>query len=278
MRKLKTYIISEHVESPYKVLQENTTAGTVIIEAVLQTADVFNRNGRKYPKAVLQKALAADHIQELIKNGSWVGEAGHPMGADTSRQVTIDPARMSHRIISTRWEGNKLIGTIESLNTERGIEFKNLILQGMRVAFSLRALGAADQTPAGAVVKDPMRMVCYDWVILPSHKEAYQLKIVNSLNESVTFSLEYIDSLVATSGGVFKEFALPVNKANKLSENAEVMTFLEQVAAQVDQLRTNKSGDIITESADGSVKVFKTEAVLSRKANKVMSNIFKSRF
>lgn len=268
MRKLKTYIISEHTQaSQYTILNENTSTGSIIIEAVLQTADTFNRNGRKYPIAVLKKALEAPHIKELMAKKSWVGEAGHPMGADTSRQVTIDPDRMSHRILSVRWEGNKLIGVIESLNTKNGIDFKNLILQGMEVAFSLRALGAADTTPQGAIVRDPMRMVCYDWVILPSHKEAYQTKVMNGLSESCGIDMDTINSVIAESmTGVFKEFIAPKLKTKMMNEG--VQSFLESVQSQASEVRLNESMTGVIVESDGRKTVYSTKAVSSRSTNK----------
>ncbi|MGL6099525.1 MAG: S80 family phage morphogenetic serine protease [Fusobacteriaceae bacterium] len=276
MRKLKTYIISEHTQaSQYTVLNENTSTGSIIIEAVLQTADAFNRNGRKYPVDVLKKAIDAPHIKELIARKSWVGEAGHPMGADTARQVTIDTDRISHRILSVRWEGNNLIGVVESLNTKNGNDFKNLILQGMEVAFSLRALGAADNTPQGAIVRDPMRMVCYDWVILPSHKEAYQTKIMNGLSESCGMDMATVNSIIAESmSGVFREFVNPKLK-DKMCMKEGVVAFLESVQNTSGQFRLNESmTGIIVEGEHGN-RVYSTKAVTSRSVNKALLKLTK---
>lgn len=57
-----------------------------VLEAIviLQEANKPNRNGRVYPKAVLEKALNAPNIQERLATKTWYGEAGHPL--DTSVQ------------------------------------------------------------------------------------------------------------------------------------------------------------------------------------------------
>ena len=259
--KQKLYMINESsVVSDYKVLNEATETGSVIIEAVLQTAGVPNRNGRIYPKAILDKGVNAPHIQELINANSWVGEAGHPLNADTVRQVSIDPDRMSHRILSTRWDGNKLIGIVESLNTKNGIEFKNCILQKMRVAFSLRALGATKSTPEGQVVTDPMRMVCYDWVILPSHKEAYMTKVVNGLNESVGVVNGYGQNALVMNPSVVNESSfVEIADADmgSLHESLqESVTKILNESTSIGETSYRLSGDkrsILQENASGKI-------------------------
>lgn len=275
----KLFMINESsVVSDYKVLNESTATGSVIIEAVLQTSDTPNRNGRIYPKSILTKGINAPHIQELINANSWVGEAGHPLNADTVRQVSIDPDRMSHRILSTRWEGNKLIGVVESLNTKNGIEFKNCILQKMRVAFSLRALGATKSTAQGQVVTDPMRVVCYDWVILPSHKEAYMTK---TINESLTLANGYGENAIVMDPTIVKE-----NSFREISES-DMSSLQESLQESVTKLLNESSSlgepsyrlsgnkrTIIQESSTGKVmKRTATRGAMFLAASKAFKNL-----
>lgn len=257
MPKHKLYMINESsIVSDYKILNEGTATGSIIIEAVLQTAGTANRNGRIYPKAILDRGINAPHIKELINANSWVGEAGHPLNADSVRQVSIDPDRMSHRILSTRWEGNKLIGVVESLNTKNGIEFKNCILQNMRVAFSLRALGATKNTSEGQVVIDPMRMVCYDWVVLPSHKEAYMSKVVNGLNESVNIDNGYGENSILEESSFVE---VPEAQFTSLQENlqesaSELFAMINMTESENTTLRlSGDSKSILHENASGKI-------------------------
>lgn len=54
---------------------ESKNKDTVTFITCLQSADTPNRNGRIYPKSVLEKALKAPHIQEKLATHSWYGEA-----------------------------------------------------------------------------------------------------------------------------------------------------------------------------------------------------------
>jgi hypothetical protein len=69
-----------------------------------------------------------------------------------------------------------------------GCDMRNVILQKLVSAFSLRALAQLQKRGDGStLVKGRSHVVCYDWVILPSHKEAYQddKKPVKLLNAAV---------------------------------------------------------------------------------------------
>lgn len=281
-KKIKLFMINESsLVSDYKILNESTETGSIIIEAVLQTAGKPNRNGRIYPKSVLVEGVGAPHIQELINANSWVGEAGHPLNADTTRQVTIDPDRMSHRILSVRWEGDKLIGIVESLNTKNGIEFKNCILQKMRVAFSLRALGATKSTPEGMVVTKPMRVVCYDWVILPSHKEAYMTKVINGLNESLNVTNGYGQNALLMEDNIINESSfveIPDSDIESLSESLqESVTKLLNESSSLEETSYRLSGDkrnILQESANGNIiKRTSTRGAMFLAASRAFKNI-----
>lgn len=146
----------------------------VRFNATLQDFNVKNRNGRVYMGSAMIPSLRADHIMELQKNGSWFGEAGHPMSDDIKRILTIDPKLISHRIVSHDVNNYRCTGVIETLDTDMGRQMTKSILQGMNPAFSLRALAPLVKKPDGtAVVQSKCHAVCYDWVVLPSHKVAY---------------------------------------------------------------------------------------------------------
>ena len=63
---------------------------------------------------------------------------------------------------------------------------RNLIIDDdpMLSAFSLRATGPMVQTAEGSIVQKPLTMICYDWVLFPSHRKAYQTDIIKSITES----------------------------------------------------------------------------------------------
>ena len=164
---------------------------SIKFDASLQSYNRRNRNGRNYDKDAMWESLQANHIQELIRKNSWCGEAGHPITEDVKRILTIDPKLISHRINNIAMNGYILNGTIETMASGYGIDMTKFILQRLESAFSLRALAQINKTPNGEqLVKTKSHVVCFDWVILPSHPEAYQdtSKSVQVMNRAVTES------------------------------------------------------------------------------------------
>ena len=143
-----------------------------------------NRNGRLWTADQVKKMAGAAEVQELLQHGSFVGEAGHPLPTSDKewslkRICTIDPLRTSHRIISMTWRTPQLLyGIIETLDEGEGTpgrRFMKNIQQGIDPAMSLRSLVPQRKNNDGTIdVLAPGRMICYDRVYLPSHKEAYR--------------------------------------------------------------------------------------------------------
>ena len=152
---------------------------TIEFITVLQEANKSNRNGRIYPKAVLEKALNAPNIRERLATKTWFGEAGHPMDTSVQRQMTIDMRNIAFIIKEIWWEGDLLKGRLETADTAVGRDMKGLIEQGCRVAFSLRAQGNVHTNPATGIVEveDGLQILGYDWVQVPSHAKAFMEKI-----------------------------------------------------------------------------------------------------
>jgi hypothetical protein len=62
---------------------------------------------------------------------------------------------------------------VETLLNDHGQNVTKMMLQGFSPAFSLRALANITRTNGRQIVKNGVRVVNYDLVILPSHKDAY---------------------------------------------------------------------------------------------------------
>jgi hypothetical protein len=105
---------------------------------VLIPLNIKNKNGRIYTKENLET-----HVQDFIdrKNNLGViyGEFGHPDTADTSL------SRVSHIIKNIWFEGNKLMGEIELLNTYYGKEAKSYIDDGITLVARPRSAGTVDE-------------------------------------------------------------------------------------------------------------------------------------
>lgn len=196
-----------NTSSDYQILQEATVVNknglnVPVVRAIvtLQRFGVRNWNGRIYPMEVVMDAIRRDpNIQHDMSMKAWVGEAGHPdpsLGA--RRMATFPPSNTSHTILKVWTEGDLLKGEIMTLPSEQGISMANTMILGIPVAFSLRAQGKTD---SNNIIVPPLKVLCYDWVWRPSHKEAYS-DTVNSLTESVAasdFSHEYTESALCES-------------------------------------------------------------------------------
>ena len=155
--------------------------------ACLQDFGQRNRNGRLWMGRNMQQLLSADHIHELMNEGGWAGENGHPVPdsgpATLERISTIDPNNICHLIRKIEWEGDrKVFGTVDTIDDINGpgARFARNIMQGMTPSFSVRALVPQRKNQNGTIdVMPGGRVISYDRVILPSHKAAYMDKSVD---------------------------------------------------------------------------------------------------
>lgn len=140
----------------------------------LQSLDCKNRNGRVYSGDALVEGLSDKNLVELMMNNKWKGERDHPITKDIGRIATVWSKEASHRI--TKWwrEGNLIKGNIETLDDGMyGTQLTRNILQGENPSFSLRALAQLEKKGTTTHINTAPRVITYDEVNLPSHKEAY---------------------------------------------------------------------------------------------------------
>lgn len=258
----------------------------VVIKAVLQDLGVYNRNGRNYQVLLVDNGCKSPEILELQENRSWFGEYGHPLSDDVRRQVTIDNKYICHEIMKTELDGNLLKGTVSSIPTHYGREFRDLIRRGTKVAFSLRALGKLEKSssrPGCFDVVAPFRVITYDCVILPSHKVAYQEAILkeNGLwlpNEEKILKNPVGHKLLIENVSTLKEEAILVDVAKFISGNSDnVKAVQETLEFAYDNIRfSHDNRSIIMESkADHMELIIPLENYVSKLATNVIYDIFK---
>lgn len=144
-----------------------------------------NRNGRIYELKDIKPELEGDRIQkELIPTGNFLCEWGHPLSQELSRQSVIDPKNSCARITKLWLEGNDVHANFKASNTSYGVAFNADLMEGVKPAFSLRALGSVDRERNGKCYVRNIRVINYDSVIYPSHKRAYMTGFVTPTNES----------------------------------------------------------------------------------------------
>lgn len=191
MNKNDGYII---LESSYSSVPEivSDKCDVTVFKAIIQEAELPNRNKRIYSKKALMEALARPMVQEKLRNKNFYGESGHPMEETIQRQTYIDQRNISHIITNLEWEGNLLKATIETANTQAGRDFQGLIRQGSKVSFSMRGVGGQTKKKDGYdFIDGGLHILTYDWVVFPSHEKAYMEEIIK---ENAEFDVNYTNS------------------------------------------------------------------------------------
>lgn len=144
------------------------------IEGIFLQADMKNRNGRIYPKPIMAKEVNR-YIKDAVDNGNAFGELGHPQGP------TINPDRISHRIVSLKEDGSNYIGKAIINNNPMGQIARGLMEDGGKLAVSSRGLGSLKSVGGVMhVCEDFMLATAADIVINPSAPDAFVQGILES--------------------------------------------------------------------------------------------------
>ena len=139
--------------------------GAMFLSGRLQTADVKNGNGRKYPFKVLKREM--ENYQNVIKDNRSLGELDHP---DDS---VINLKNASHMIVEMWWKGKDVMGKIKVLDTPSGRILKDLVNAGVKIGISSRGLGSVREQLGETIVEDDFQLICFDIVSEPSTPNAY---------------------------------------------------------------------------------------------------------
>jgi len=169
-------LISEFSDNELEVITEAKEDGkkTYAIEGVFAQSEAKNRNGRFYPKSVMESAVQR-YLVDQVNTGRAVGELNHPEGP------TINLDKVSHRITSLQWEGNNVIGRATILSTPMGEVVKGLLEGGVKLGVSTRGMGSLEQRESMMYVKDDFVLNTVDIVQDPSAHDAF----VNGIMEGV---------------------------------------------------------------------------------------------
>ena len=128
-------LICEELDNVEFICEASKTGKNYFIEGVFMQANVKNRNGRVYPKEILQKEVKR-YDQNYIKQNRAFGELGHPDGP------TVNLERVSHMITELNADGDNFRGKAKIMDTPYGKIVKNLIDEGARLGFSSRGMGS----------------------------------------------------------------------------------------------------------------------------------------
>ncbi len=169
-------MITETVRDQIEIKTEQTSKGrNLFIEGPFLMSNAKNRNGRIYPKSVLEQAVDR-YIKEYINERRAIGEFNHP------DYPMPNPKLAAIKIESLEWRGDNVYGRAKVLNTPDGLIIKELLENDFKLGVSSRGLGSATKQN-GADVIQQFLLNAIDAVDLPSGQICY----VDAVNESVSW-------------------------------------------------------------------------------------------
>ena len=161
-------LISEEINNAEYIVEEKENGKKDYkIKGIFLQSDIKNRNGRVYPKEVLNKEVKR-YNQEFINKNRAFGELGHPDGP------TVNLERVSHMVKRLYPEGDNFIGEAKIMNTPYGKIVKGLIDEGAQLGVSSRGMGSLETRGGANYVKDDFYLAtAADIVADPSAPDAF---------------------------------------------------------------------------------------------------------
>lgn len=166
-------------ELTYLLEEKNRNSpSNMFIKGPFLMANEANRNKRVYPLEEMVREVNR-YEKEMIKENRATGELNHP----TSPEINLE--RACHIVTELKRDGNIFEGKSKILSTPVGQVVKSLILDGVKLGVSSRALGRVDEENGIGKVSD-FRLVAIDVVADPSVPTAF----VNGILESKQWVLK----------------------------------------------------------------------------------------
>ena len=190
-------LIEYSVFTPKRTQITEGIAGSknMIVEGIVQRAEEFNHNGRRYPFDILKREVDK-YISGPIAENRALGELDHPESS------IINLKNSSHNI-------KELLGKIEIITTPSGNILKELFKNNITVGISSRGMGSVSQLGEGRVeVEDDFELLCWDFVSTPSTHGAFMKpaglnegKVHRTTNKYTKLN-EIISDIICTQSGI----------------------------------------------------------------------------
>jgi len=156
-------LIEEPVYEYDVLLDEKNTkdASTMYIHGPYLMAEQKNKNGRIY---TLDEMVPEVHryLAEMVQQKRSLGELNHPAS------VEVNPERSCHMITELKQEGNVYLGKSKVLSNPIGQVVRSLIMDGVKLGISSRALGKLNALGDGTHQVNGFHLICCDVVHDPS--------------------------------------------------------------------------------------------------------------
>ena len=205
-------ITEVNIESEIKYLEEEDNGKkSYYIEGKFMGYDEANKNGRIYPKRIMEKEVG--RYQELINEKRSLGELGHPP------TPTVNLDKVSHLISELRMNHDGgVYGKAKILNTPMGQIAENFIKEGVRLGVSSRGVGSLKEKDGINEVQDDFQLATVDIVSDPSAPGAF----VNGVMENA----EWIMTNGSWSQQTLENAQKTIRKASKRElQEAKLLVF-----------------------------------------------------
>lgn len=202
----------------------------VTFDSVLHTFDEINRNQRQYKADNIRECLLTEKIQSLLADNAFYGERDHPTQETENGKLTPEriqaiwmPNR-SHIIKRPKIIGDELQAHIETCaGTDVGVGFAKDIIQGLKPAFSCRAI-ASMKLINGKPTVIVRRLITYDWVLYPSHKRAHMISSPKGVMKSIkAFTESAMDTVKDVVGDVLIPLQEILESVGKTDVNTQMI-------------------------------------------------------
>ena len=160
-------LISEEIQQAEYLIEEKDGTKEYKIKGIFLQSNIKNRNGRIYPKEILDKEVKRYNAEFINKHRAF-GELGHPDGP------TVNLERVSHMVKKLYPDGDNFIGEAKIMNTPYGKIVKGLIDEGAQLGVSSRGMGSLETRGGANYVKDDFYLAtAADIVADPSAPDAF---------------------------------------------------------------------------------------------------------
>ena len=205
------FLLTDWTQGVEFLTEQTATGKKLYIEGPFIQTDKANRNGRVYPKSVMEKSVDK-YNQDYVLQRRAIGECQHP---ETPLCMIKDAALL---IESLNWQGDNVIGKALILDNPNGTILKSLIEADFNLGMSTRGLGDG-KTVNGIYYVDKYLLTAIDAVDLPSAQSCY----VKAINESTEWLME--------STGVW---------VKKVNQDKAHQLFLENFEHFIKQIKSGK--------------------------------------
>lgn len=168
-------LLIETVDNQIELITEGEGANkNLYMSGIFAQAEKKNRNGRIYPKSVMEKSVG-DYIENFVKKKRALSEISHPDG-----RPHVKPELAQHLITELKFTGNDVYGKAKVLNTPQGQVLRGLLEGGVQMGVSTRGLGTVSERSGTTVVNSDYVIFAVDAVSDPSGIDCF----VDAVNES----------------------------------------------------------------------------------------------